>query len=305
MLAFVFSGAANFGAMQAGAVEPLLARGVRPDVTVGSSAGSLNSIYLAANPTIEGGRMLQELWRKAGPGEVGVPSPLVSLRRLVTGAESLVDNRSLHDFLSHHLSPLANTFGELAEISGTRAYAVAVELESALERVFGDKDEDELIDGAMASCAVPPYYPPWVCDGKRYLDGGLVAKLPVATAIARGATEIIAFDVRYAMGTLQTASNVLGIGGYSISIMVEAQTKAELALASRHGVPIRTFALLAPHDISFWDYTRADDLILAGKEAIMTELEQRPWEQKNPFLIRIRKVLDEVRTRVRARDRDQ
>ena len=76
MRALVMSGAANYGTMQAGALDPIFASGFQPEMVVGTSAGALNAIYIGYDPSLEGVARLQDLWRAAGPKEVGIPTAI-------------------------------------------------------------------------------------------------------------------------------------------------------------------------------------------------------------------------------------
>lgn len=283
MIAIVMSGAANFGAMQAGALEILLKNGVKPAMLVGSSAGALNAIYLAADPSMARAIQLQEMWRAAGPEQVGVPKAFIALRRIVQGKDGLIDSTRLARFLKQHLPEGIDTFADLQQVQGIKTYVTAVEIDAGAMRVFGDDPTDRLIDAAMASSAVPPYFPPWEVDEQRYLDGGIFAKLPLCVAIERGATEIIALDVTYPMGSAVNAQGVLGVSGYSLSLMIQAQTTYELAWARMTGIPIRVILLEAPSEVPFWDYTRAEFLIARGRELAAAELELKPWKIASPL----------------------
>lgn len=297
MLALVLSGAANFGAMQAGALEVLLESEIHPHMVVGSSAGSLNAIHFASNPTPEGVRDLQKVWKRAGPKEIGVPKPLAAVRRLVQQQDSVVPNDQLLQFLRRNLPAGVETFSQLRVLHGVRAYAIAVCMEDAKLVAFGDRDRDRLIDGAMASTAIPPYYPPWECGGKHYIDGGVYAKLPVRAAIERGANQVIAVDVTYAMGSRETAHGIMGISGYALSLMVEAQTVAELAWARSTGVSLRVLRLLAPVEVPFWDYTQADRLIERGCELTRKALSEDPVRFPPGWYQRLRSGLTGLRLR--------
>ena len=289
MLAFVLSGAANYGAMQAGALEVILASGVKPDVLVGSSAGALNAIYLSADPSLERARQLQQMWREAGPDQVGVPKPFIALRRLVQQKDGMIDSRRLAAFLEKRLPTEAETFGELEKMNGIKTYAVAVDIESGGMRVFGDEPDDRLLDGAMASSAVPPYFPPWVVGKQRFLDGGVYAKLPLCVAIERGATQVIAIDVTYPMGSADKAHGLMGVSGYSLSLMIEAQTAYEIAWARLQGVPVRVLTLEAPHEVPFWDYTKADLLIRRGRQIAAAIIEEEPLMLSSPLKLALRR----------------
>jgi NTE family protein len=275
MKALVLSGAANFGAMQAGALEALFATGYCPQVIVGTSAGALNAIFLAADPSPSGAHALKDLWRQAGPSTVGVPTTFSAVRGLLSRRDGLVSNQMLSDFLRSNL-PEAETFGQLASLAGVQAFAAAVDLESGALRLFGDREEDRLLDGAMASVSVPPYYPPWEVDGRRYMDGGVLAKLPMEAAVERGAGQLVAINISNIKGSRQTAHGVLGLTGYSVSLMIDKMTRDEVASIHRRGVPLRYIHLDAPDDIPFWDYTKADELIDLGRVLAQSHLEEEP-----------------------------
>ena len=49
-IAFVLSGGANRGPLEIGALQSLVAHGIKADLVVGTSAGALNGVYYAARP---------------------------------------------------------------------------------------------------------------------------------------------------------------------------------------------------------------------------------------------------------------
>ena len=296
MIAFVLSGAANFGAMQAGALEVILERGIRPEMVVGSSAGALNAIYLAHEPTPAGAVKVQDLWRQAGLGEVGVPKAFTAIRNLAGHGDSLVENTPLVAFLKHVLPQNVDTFGQLRDFSGLRVFAVSVEMDSGNMRVFGDDDDDQIMDGAMASTAIPPYFPPWEVAGKRYLDGGIYSKLPLNVAIERGATQIVGIDVSSAMGTLNDAHGVIGISAYALSLMVERQTASEIAWSRMKGIDLRILRLEVPADIAFWDYSQADRMIEIGRSETRKALEIEPIQVIPKWRLRMRMRIANLRS---------
>jgi NTE family protein len=288
---FVMSGGANFGAMQASALKVLLEAGLCPQMAVGTSAGALNSIYIAAYPTPEGMDQLIEGWLTVGEKEVGMPRILTSVRRLIMGQTGLIPSEPLADFLNGQFPPGVPTFGQLAQMNGIQAYNVAVCMETGKTRVFGDDPEDLLIDGSMSSTAVPPFYPPWRVGGYRYLDGGIMAKLPLMAAIERGATQIVAVDICDAMGSLDAAKNMINIVGYSLSIMTEDQTRREIELAETTGVSLRVIKLRPPADIDFWNYEEAGRLIEIGRKQAEESLQEEPIHIAPHWQLRLRQTL--------------
>lgn len=288
MKALVMSGAANFGAMQAGALGPIFATGFRPELVVGTSAGALNAIYIAYDPSLDSVSRLQDLWRTASPKEVGNPTAIGVVRRLVRQQDSMVSSDALESFLSQYLPQNVDTFGQLRNCVGVPAYVVAVNIDTAELYVFGDEDDDRIIDGAMASTAVPPYFPPWFIDDQRYLDGGIYSKLPIRVAIERGATQILALDVSHAMGSKETAKGILGMSSYAVSLMVEAQAAREIAWAKSSGASLRVIHLPAPKDTAIWDYTQADRLIEMGRQYARQQLDTEPLHFSSKPWIRLR-----------------
>lgn len=298
MLAIVMSGGANFGAMQAGALQVLIESGLQPKMAVGTSAGALNSIYLASDPSPVGMENLLDAWRSIGPKEVGMPKILTIVRRLLTGQAGLIPSEPLANFLNGHFPPGVITFGQLARLHGIRAYTVAVCLETAKTVVFGDNDADGLIDGAMSSSAVPPFYSAWKVGSYRYLDGGVTEKLPLLPAIERGATQIVALDIYSAMGSLEMAKSMVTLTGYSLSIMTENQTEREIAAAKGTGVALRVIKLYPPADIDFWNYDEVERLIEAGKQQAKEAIEKEPIRLAAKFPVRVRKSVAGIIKRV-------
>uniref|UniRef100_A0A831YYY7 PNPLA domain-containing protein n=1 Tax=candidate division WWE3 bacterium TaxID=2053526 RepID=A0A831YYY7_UNCKA len=287
MIALALSGGANFGALQAGALETLLETGFRPRIITGTSAGALNAIFLASNPTVEGVKHLQELWRKVGPNEVGKLGVIMSIRRLTSSEESLLPSEPLAHFLLRSL-PKVETFEELTQIAGIKAYVTGVCVEDAELRIFGDLPEDRLIDGCMASCAMAPFLPPWKVGEKHYLDGGVYIKLPIMTAIEHGATQVVAlhitdFKVRLAQ------KGVLFSIQRSVSLMTRWMVETEIKMAKQLGVPVRVIPLGVPPGIALWDYSQADRLINLGRAIARKSLEEEPLKIYNPLELFLRR----------------
>jgi len=300
MLAIVMSGAANYGAMQAGALEAILSAGYRPQVVVGTSAGALNAIYIASDPTPEGARRLGEIWGLVSPNEVGKGGMFTGIRRLLARKDSLFPNLPLVRYLDEYFPSGIRTFGELYELKQVSAYAIAVCMETKQTVAFGDRQQDRILDGAMASTALPPYFPPWRVEGYRYIDGGVTSKLPLLAAIERGATQIVAINVENAMVSAEKAQDIFGVGFFAVSMMSEHQARMEIAIAKAMSVPLRIFNLLTPPEVGFWDFTQADHLYQVGKQTIEMELARQPlrispawksplWRMRVKF---IRKLLD-------------
>jgi predicted acylesterase/phospholipase RssA len=283
MRALVLGGAGNFGALQAGAVEVLLETGFRPELIVGTSAGALNGLLLASEPTPEGARRAQAAWQQVSLREIGTPGLLESVRRLVTNRDSLVPSIPLARFVARSLGMDLETFGQLEARCGVRARAMAVCVETGKLVAFGDRDDDRLIDGAMSSTAIPPFLPPWRAGGRRYLDGGVLSKLPLLAAIQRGATQILAVNVLDMLGGPETARGMRGIASYAISLGIEGMTEREVDLARHAGIELHLLELQTPSEVAFWDFSHAERLIAAGRQQALSWLEATPLRLRAPW----------------------
>jgi predicted acylesterase/phospholipase RssA len=70
-VAFVLSGEASLGAIQVGMLRALHARGITPDVIVGTSARTLHGAFIASRPqTVATADALAGNWRDLGRGQV-------------------------------------------------------------------------------------------------------------------------------------------------------------------------------------------------------------------------------------------
>lgn len=291
MNALVLSGAGNYGALQAGAVLKLLETGFIPELIVGCSAGAMNAIYLATDPSPAGARALGQVWEQISPEVVGKGGMFTGFRRLLARQDSLYPNEPLSRFVRAHLPPEVETFAHLAAQHGVRAYTVAVCLESGLLHVFGDNLQDRLLDGAMASIALPPYFSPWRHAGLRYMDGGVLTKLPLLAATERGATHVVGINVEQAMGTAAAAQDVFGVSSYALSLLADRQAHMEIAWADAAGAAVRVLHLPAPQEVRFWDFSQARRLFEAGYAAAHTELEAEPLQQPPDWQVRLRQGL--------------
>jgi NTE family protein len=283
MRALVLSGAGNFGAMQAGAIEPLLETGFRPELIVGTSAGALNGLLLATEPTAEGARRAQIAWQRVSLREIGTPGLLGSVRRLVTNRDSLVPSVPLARFVARSLGLDLETFGQLQARCGIRTCVMAVCVETGELVAFGDREDDRLIDAAMSSTAIPPFLAPWRVGGRRYLDGGVRSKLPVLAAVERGATQVLAVNVVGLMGGPERARGMLGIASYAISLGIDEMTDREIELARRAGIELHLLELRVPSDVTFWDFSHAERLVAIGRQAASSWLEANPLRFRSPW----------------------
>jgi NTE family protein len=86
--------------------------------------------------------------------------------------------------------------------------AVSVCLEEGEKRVF---TTGKVADAVRASISVPGVFEPVTIEGKTYVDGGVLDRLPAGLARNLGADIVIAVDVGYRGGYRQTPKNIIEV----------------------------------------------------------------------------------------------
>lgn len=274
MLAFVLSGGGNRGALEVGALRVLIERGIRPEMLVGTSAGAANAAMTASDPTPEGVQRLVNAWLEATKDDVYPGNRLIAVLRSLLRQDSMFPNHCLCRFIRARLPAGVRTF---ADVRGARLYITAVELSTGELRIFGDDPADLLLDAIMASMALPPYLPPWRCDGRWYIDGGAAACLPLSVALERGATEIYALDLTYTGFARASIHGVIPILFQAADIMVHQLRRRDLAEARRQlGARLHYVSLALEENLSPFDFCHTEELIAEGERRMAAYLEAQP-----------------------------
>jgi NTE family protein len=183
--AFVLGGGGNLGAVQVGMLRAVLERGVVPDLLLGSSVGALNAAAVAAAPTLDGVRALEQVWRTVD-GDDLMPSHLSGLWQLARKSRSIHHNDGLRRLIERAL-PFERFEDALVPFQ-----VVATSLRSGRERWFA---EGRVVEPILASAALPGVFPPIEIDGELFIDGGVVDNVPMMRAASLGATRAYVFHV--------------------------------------------------------------------------------------------------------------
>lgn len=274
MRAFVLSGGGPLGPPQVGALRALLEHDIRPDMVVGCSVGALNAAYFVRDFSLENVEALANVWRGTTTQDIYPGRKPGTLWRLLSGKDSLFDNRRFYAYLQQHgLSP-AETFASLA--GQTRLYITATYLHSGQLRVFGDDPNDLVLDAVMASTALMPLLPPWEVNGERYIDGAATTPLPLRVALDRGATEIYSLRVAEAPGTSSGTRITRGLWNVlarSITTMFQGQMQHDLLLADMaKRVKMHKIELSVEDPPGPTDFSQADRLLELGYEQMQAYL---------------------------------
>lgn len=276
MLAFVLGGGGSRGALQVGALQALLEAGIQPDMLIGTSVGALNAALLASNPTLDGLAHLKDIWLHVRDQDVFPGNSTSILWNVLWGRESFFANENWRSLLQSHLP--GEYFGDLT----LPCYAVATDMDTGATRVFGDAAGDRLLDGLMSSTAIAPFHPAWAVDGRRYVDGGYTALLPLREAMQRGATEIISLNLT---GQLMPADGVktsLDMLNHIVDLLMLRQVTSDVAYA--HSYPhlrVKSIDLRAGAYLPTTDFSHTQELIASGYTQTAAALAEDGWPRPN------------------------
>jgi NTE family protein len=218
--AFVLGGGGVLGATQVGMLQALLAEGITPDLVVGTSIGSVNGAFVAADPSIDGVARLEELWRDVVRSGEMSESPVRQAARFARHRTHVMRRGLIRDLVAQHLGV------ERIEDLQVPFQCVAAEIESSASRWF---TSGPIGPAVAASCAVPGLFAPVEVDGAHYYDGGLVHSIPVGRAIALGATEIHVLQVGRIEQPLSAPTNPLDVGLVAFEIARRHRFVEEIA----------------------------------------------------------------------------
>lgn len=263
--AFVLSGAGNRGPLEVGALRALLNAGIRPDFIVGTSAGAINAVFLAAHgaddPTVTD--RMAELWMQATSDTV-YPGNLFSIAwRFVSKAESLFKSDGMRGLIQGALPTGVTTFGQLK----VPLYTTATDLTTSRLFLFGDDPSASPVTAALASASVPVVHPPVDYNGLQLVDGGVVANLPASIAMDKGADVIYAINAGYGGGTANAADGVLAVIGLTLTTVIAQNFLVDMARADAddrvdlHHIHVEGF-----RELSFRDFSKTREMVKFGHE---------------------------------------
>ena len=215
-LALVLSGGGASGIVQVPFIEELIHRGIRPDLVIGSSVGSVNGAFLAFHPNdIEG---LAELWIELRDTRLWHRNILRITRNLLTRGTSVYSNRFLRELFERHVTIDEITAAEIP------LHIVTTSLSNGSKRILSS---GRLMSAVMASIALPGLFPPVRINGDWCVDGGLSSGLDLETAILQGATHTVAVDLGVQPSPYKPRG-LVDLLARSMEIAVQERTKAEI-----------------------------------------------------------------------------
>ncbi len=233
-LAIALGGGGTRGAAHIGVLRVLEQAGVKPDIIVGNSMGSIiGSLYCAGVPLdkieelVVDGRL-----RKA---YAPVPIPLQVMKkaggRIINpfGSKKMpgfYDGQGLADFINDNVPEDKR---KIESLSPTFAAVVTNLLDGKAYRLT----QGDLGQAVRASATLPPILRAVEIDGNVYADGGIRANMPTYPARAMGGDLVIAVDVNEPMKVVQAKDlkSIAKTGNRMTSIMLAVADELHLKIA--------------------------------------------------------------------------
>jgi NTE family protein len=235
--AFVLSGGASLGAVQAGMLRALYERDITADLLVGTSAGALNAAFIASRPqTIETARALRRVWCDLQRDDI-FP---VSMRALVGGLcgkrDHLVPDDALRRLVRRHID-----YEDLAD-AATPVHVVAYDVTAAQEVLLS---EGSAVDAIIASAAIPGVFPPVAIGDWRLIDGGVVNNTPISHAVALGAERVYVLPTQTGPRRIaRPPAGAIDAAIHALTLLVDARFASDIA---RYACEVELIVLRAPN----------------------------------------------------------
>ncbi len=244
-IGLALGGGAARGFAHIGVLQVLEEQGIKPDVIVGTSAGSVVATLYASGKT------------PAEMVNLAMNLDESSLKDWVFPGRSLMKGEALAKLIR------SNTGGKNIEAMRPALGIVAADLQSGQAILFRKGDPAQAV---RASSSVPGVFEPVTINGHEYIDGGAVSPIPVRFARQMGADLVIAVDIS-AIPEGQPTKGMVDILMQTFNIMGHSISQFELTEAD---------VVMRPRleGIGSADFASRRLSLLAGREAALSVLAQ-------------------------------
>jgi NTE family protein len=242
-IGLALGGGAARGFAHIGVIQVLEEQGIRPDLVVGTSAGSLvAAMYASGKSGVEMGSLAESM------DESAITDWMFPGRGMLRG-----------EALASYVRKM--TGGKLIEQMKMPLGIVATDLGNGQPVLFQRGDTGLAV---RASSAVPAVFQPVPINGREYVDGGLVAPVPVRFAKQMGAEFVIAVDISAAPEGNATTD----------TMRLLLQTFAIMGRSINHFELREADVVLRPKlvGVSSADFSARKRAIAAGREAAIASL---------------------------------
>ncbi|CAN5495353.1 MAG: patatin-like phospholipase family protein [Acidobacteriota bacterium] len=247
-IGLALSGGAARGFAHLGVLKILAEHNIPIDFIAGTSAGSIVGGALACGVSVE---EIIKIGRKVS---------WFNMTGFSFSPKGILSNASMGAFINQYFP-----FKRFEDLPIPFA-AVACDLETGEEVVL--RDAGDLALAIRASCAIPGVFVPIETEGRKLIDGGIVAPVPTKAVKKLGAEIIIAVDVISSGATYWgTPSTLLGVFFQSAIMLLRTAAKHQHYRADIVIIP--NIAHLRPDAIG-----KMDQFIRAGEEAALEKIDE-------------------------------
>jgi NTE family protein len=256
--AFVLSGGGSLGAVQVGMLQALAARGVEPDLLVGTSAGALNAAYVAGHGfTAAALDELEGEWRRTRRRDVFPLQPARLAAAAVGRAPSLCPSGPLRRLVGERLA-----FDRI-EDAGIPLHVVTTDVRTGEEVLLS---EGNAVDAIVASAAIPAVFPSVRIRDRDLVDGGIADNAAVSQAVGLGADVVYVLPTGYACALPAPPRTPLSSALHAMTLLIEQRLVLEVARYAER-VDVRVLPPLCPLSVSSIDFGQAALLIERARDA--------------------------------------
>jgi NTE family protein len=273
--AFVLSGGASLGAIQAGMLRALSEHQVHPDLIVGSSVGSVNGAYIASRPQTPATAIeLAAVWAKLSRGEVFPLNPIIGLLGFLGRRDHLVPDASLRTLIRDYIG-----FDRL-EQAPIPLHVIGTDAISGRELRLSSGDA---VEAVMASVALPGVFPPVSWQGRELIDGGVANNAPISHAVGLGAERVYVLPTWSACDLVEPPHGALGMLLHSMSLLLMRRLLVEIELL-KDRCELVVLPPPCPLRVSPMDFGHAEDLVRLGYTGAVRHLAEVEGGKVKPAL---------------------
>jgi NTE family protein len=266
--AFVLSGGASLGAVQAGMLRALYEQGITADMLVGTSAGALNAAFVASRPqTEQTARELSRIWRDLDRDDIFPVSMRALLGGLCRKRDHLVPDHALRRLVGRHCE-----FDDLAD-AHTPLHVVAYDVIAGREVLLS---EGPAVDAITASASIPGVFPPVAIGDQLLIDGGVANNTPISHAAALGAERVYVLPTQTGPRRIDSSpAGAIDAAIHALTLLVDARFAADVA---RYAQEVELIVLPAPnaHRVQPTDFEHAGRLMAEALAACREVFAARP-----------------------------